>query len=338
MSVNRLIGVEFNEYQLCAVVIEQRRKQWHVCGRYWQDFDQRISLFDEPVKLAPLLNQFKKLRKQIPGNAKHVALVLPDSWVMQKTMQVPGGATDHEQHYAIEQRLSQTPMSIQDVAMDFCTDSEPQKRQPLQELSDMTQSVRVVMLKKRLQTTLINQLNKAGFNAYFFGPHTHALMSVNHWANLEKSTPWANLHLSQTQWSAVTSDHALCRYWQSSQLNLSNDTSPYAIEQTHVIAALNKVLLQIELSIDKNSSENEAGVWLSCDFDSELKVVQRLEHKLESKGIRIEPMPSHIQSSAMDLGVTLDVGVMPVTGERMMLLATGVALCAIAWGQHHALG
>jgi hypothetical protein len=192
----------------------------------------------------------------------------------------------------------------------------------------MTQSVRVATLKKRLQTTLINQLKKAGFSALFFGPQTHALMSVNHWANLEMRKPWLNLHLSRTQWSAVASDHSLSRFWQSSQLNLSNDCSPYPIEQDHVVAALNKVLLQIELSIDKTDDESKKGLWLSCDFDSEETILQRVQHK----GLTIAPLPALLQSSS------LEIGIMPLTGERMMLLATGVALCAVAWGERHALG
>jgi hypothetical protein len=328
MVGNALIGLEFDEHQLSAVVLECKRKRWQVVGRYRQEYGQRIPLFEEPVKLAPLLAQFKKLRKQIPNKLKRVALVLPDYWVMQKNLQVATGMTEQETYENLCHQLSEAPINVHDVAMDFYSERAETAPRGLESFSTMMQSVRVLTLKKRIQSTLINQLQRAGFIALFFAPHTHALMATNHWANQQSNQPWLSLHLGQTQWSAVASDESLCRYWQHSQLQLSGEHSPYQFEREHVVSSLSKVLLQLELSIEIQSNAEKQGVWLSCDFDSEIHLLERLENA----HLDVQPLPTHIDESDVELAIA------PLTGERLMLLATGAALCAIAWKTHHALG
>ncbi len=314
MSTLSMIGVELCESSLNAVVVENDQLQ----GRYWQNFSQPLSLQQSSIKLAALQAYLHKLRNQIPRQYKQIALVVPDYFVTQKTFDanmiaepIDSYGVDH-----VQQQLLQYNLPIDEMAMDFCVEQNHERHDQ--------QVVRVVTMPKRIQKTLLNQCQKAGFEARFITIHSHALMAANEWACNDK--PWFNLHLSSLQWSVVQASLSFSQHWCSEQLRLSSPQSCYQFERSFVVDSLNQILKQIELAISQFGSEQYQGVWLSCDFDSEQELLSLVESNLN-----LALLPTHVLHSAL----TSDVA--PITGERIMLLATGAAIAAINWSQQHVL-
>ncbi|MDG3084665.1 pilus assembly protein PilM [Vibrio hannami] len=215
---------------------------------------------DHSMDYHLLVKGLGELKKELPLFSRKVAISVPDSAVVCRSLQIDSGIQEVEREFAIYEAFSSvSPVAHQQLRIDFV-----EKTQSVQE--DKV-GYQVYAAKKEVVDERVNAVKRAKLTPVLVDTQSHGLLKV--WEVISKrlnQANWLLLYIGPNQTticSGAVSDSVFC---QSIQKGLGCKVTDFKMQQKACDELADSVALQIQ--IYASATEPVEGVWVTGDTES----------------------------------------------------------------------
>lgn len=167
-----IIGIDIGHHSVKAVVLTASKGSLELSAFAEVVPPSSVINDQHSVNTTALLSVLRKLKKNLPFNARKTVLALPDSAVISKVIQVDTNLSDEEAEFAVVQALgASSPFPVEELRLDYFPLASDAFGTP-----GMTVPYQIFATRRETIDSRIQALQKAGLKAKVMELQTHALL------------------------------------------------------------------------------------------------------------------------------------------------------------------
>lgn len=263
MSRVSITGIDIGHHSIKAVVLKPKGDGYTLVSFHEVKLSEDIFLDGHILDQEKVLIELKALKKKLPRTGKKIALAIPDSAVISKTLQIEGEIEPSEEEFSVYQAFShQSPFPVEELSLDFVhTDTKVAGRHT-------SSSYQVYATKRDLIENRIEIMQKAGFEPVLFDMQTHGLLNLWQWTSKAQSRPnWLLLDIGVTQTTLCIDFVDKAPYYKDIAFGTQQLSAGLIVraenEPRPLIEFVERVARQVQLFTSMHGETSVGGIWLS---------------------------------------------------------------------------
>ncbi|WP_375751683.1 type IV pilus assembly protein PilM [Vibrio sp. HN007] len=291
MFQTMVTGVEIGPKSIKAVSVKYSKNRIKLVQ--YRNFTSHAYILDDSHTLdyQGIVNKLKRLKSELPIFGRRIAVLVPDSAVVSRSLSIDATIEEDDKEFAIyEAFATHSPISPQDLRIDFTVNEDKCS------INEPKVIYQVYAARKEVVDERISVIRDAGLKPILIDTKAHSLLKVWEFASqVFKCNNWLLVHAGVDQTIVCCGGLASSPLIKTIPVGLNQESvsnltqaSSDSFKKHEAIAC--SIAMQVQLYVSSASDSNLEGIWVTGDSRCVNELCIMLEEQTKLTCVPLNPL------------------------------------------------